>query len=288
MSISRRELDAIVGARLLGNPADVARGVELVVEREAHVAPSVDWGRFEAGCARRTGPDHVVAPSRSARRSGLRARGRLDRMGWSMLWLFLALKIPLLALCWLVWWAIKQDRRSPRRARTTAAASAPGRTRAAAAAARAAPRPARRRRRCPRPPRVRPVERARASSPAPLETCTAAHGHAPSSPTARSAASSTRAGSSIEPVGSGDWSSRRRSTCAWATRSASSTTTASAAIDLRDAADEPHRGGRDPRGRAVRHPPGEFVLGRTARVGRDARRHRRRASRASRASAASG
>jgi hypothetical protein len=26
-----------------------------------------------------------------------------------MLWLFLALKIPLLTLCWLVWWAIKQE-----------------------------------------------------------------------------------------------------------------------------------------------------------------------------------
>jgi hypothetical protein len=26
-----------------------------------------------------------------------------------MLWLFLALKIPLLALCYLVWWAIKQE-----------------------------------------------------------------------------------------------------------------------------------------------------------------------------------
>jgi hypothetical protein len=26
-----------------------------------------------------------------------------------MLWLFVALKIPLLALCWLVWWAIRQE-----------------------------------------------------------------------------------------------------------------------------------------------------------------------------------
>ena len=26
-----------------------------------------------------------------------------------MLWLFFALKIPLLALCWLVWWAIRQE-----------------------------------------------------------------------------------------------------------------------------------------------------------------------------------
>jgi len=35
-----------------------------------------------------------------------------------MLWLFVALKIPLLALCWLVWWAIKQvpepDEETPR------------------------------------------------------------------------------------------------------------------------------------------------------------------------------
>jgi hypothetical protein len=26
-----------------------------------------------------------------------------------MLWLFLGLKIPLLAACWLVWWAIRQE-----------------------------------------------------------------------------------------------------------------------------------------------------------------------------------
>jgi hypothetical protein len=26
-----------------------------------------------------------------------------------MLWLFVALKIPLLTLCWLVWWAIRQE-----------------------------------------------------------------------------------------------------------------------------------------------------------------------------------
>ena len=30
-------------------------------------------------------------------------------MGWGMLWLFFALKIPLLTLCWLVWWAIHQE-----------------------------------------------------------------------------------------------------------------------------------------------------------------------------------
>jgi hypothetical protein len=30
-------------------------------------------------------------------------------MGWGMLWLFVALKIPLLTLCWLVWWAIRQE-----------------------------------------------------------------------------------------------------------------------------------------------------------------------------------
>jgi hypothetical protein len=26
-----------------------------------------------------------------------------------MLWLFVVLKIPILTLCWLVWWAIKQE-----------------------------------------------------------------------------------------------------------------------------------------------------------------------------------
>jgi hypothetical protein len=29
-------------------------------------------------------------------------------MEWTMFFLFVALKVPLIALCWLVWWAIKQ------------------------------------------------------------------------------------------------------------------------------------------------------------------------------------
>jgi hypothetical protein len=30
-------------------------------------------------------------------------------MGWTMLYLFLFLKLPIVALCWIVWWAIHQD-----------------------------------------------------------------------------------------------------------------------------------------------------------------------------------
>ena len=30
-------------------------------------------------------------------------------MGWTMLYLFVALKIPIVAAIWLVWWAIKQE-----------------------------------------------------------------------------------------------------------------------------------------------------------------------------------
>jgi hypothetical protein len=29
-------------------------------------------------------------------------------MEWAMFFLFVGLKVPLLALCWLVWWAIRQ------------------------------------------------------------------------------------------------------------------------------------------------------------------------------------
>jgi hypothetical protein len=29
-------------------------------------------------------------------------------MEWTMFFLFVALKVPLIALCWLVWWAIQQ------------------------------------------------------------------------------------------------------------------------------------------------------------------------------------
>jgi hypothetical protein len=30
-------------------------------------------------------------------------------MGWAMFYLFVALKLPLIAAIWLVWWAIKQE-----------------------------------------------------------------------------------------------------------------------------------------------------------------------------------
>jgi hypothetical protein len=29
-------------------------------------------------------------------------------MGWALFFMFVCLKVPLLALCWLVWWAIHQ------------------------------------------------------------------------------------------------------------------------------------------------------------------------------------
>jgi hypothetical protein len=30
-------------------------------------------------------------------------------MEWAMLYLFLGLKLPILALCWIVWWAVHQE-----------------------------------------------------------------------------------------------------------------------------------------------------------------------------------
>jgi hypothetical protein len=30
-------------------------------------------------------------------------------MGWTMLYLFVALKLPILAALWLIWWAVKQE-----------------------------------------------------------------------------------------------------------------------------------------------------------------------------------
>jgi hypothetical protein len=30
-------------------------------------------------------------------------------MGWTMLYLFVALKVPLLVACWLIWWAVHQE-----------------------------------------------------------------------------------------------------------------------------------------------------------------------------------
>jgi hypothetical protein len=30
-------------------------------------------------------------------------------MGWTMLYLFLFLKLPIVAACWIVWWAVHQE-----------------------------------------------------------------------------------------------------------------------------------------------------------------------------------
>jgi hypothetical protein len=30
-------------------------------------------------------------------------------MGWTMLYLFVALKLPILAAAWIIWWAVKQE-----------------------------------------------------------------------------------------------------------------------------------------------------------------------------------
>jgi hypothetical protein len=37
------------------------------------------------------------------------AGGTIVHVGWGMLWLFVALKIPIVALLWIVWWAIHQE-----------------------------------------------------------------------------------------------------------------------------------------------------------------------------------
>lgn len=81
-------------------------------------------------------------------------------MGWAMLYLFLALKIPLCAACYLVYWAIKQEPDPTEDVRDDGGA------------ARKRPHPVPRLPRTPRrgphgeavpasPPRVRPVVRAR-------------------------------------------------------------------------------------------------------------------------------
>jgi hypothetical protein len=34
-------------------------------------------------------------------------------VGWTMLYLFVALKLPILAACWLIWWAVHQEPEHP-------------------------------------------------------------------------------------------------------------------------------------------------------------------------------
>jgi hypothetical protein len=36
-------------------------------------------------------------------------RGSIRSMGWTMLYLFVVLKLPILAMCWLIWWAVRQE-----------------------------------------------------------------------------------------------------------------------------------------------------------------------------------
>ena len=69
-------------------------------------------------------------------------------MTWGFLWIMLALKLPLAALIYIVWWAIKQEPgrvdvvRRRRRHQAPASASAASRSRAVRGAARTAiPRP---------------------------------------------------------------------------------------------------------------------------------------------------
>ena len=45
-------------------------------------------------------------------------------MTWGFLWLMLALKLPIAALIYLVWWAIKQEPEDETSSTTTAASSA--------------------------------------------------------------------------------------------------------------------------------------------------------------------
>ena len=80
----------------------------------------------------------------------------MAQMGWTMFYLFVMLKLPIIAAIWLVWWAVKQEPDPSEDVRDdggTAAAAAPGP--AAAAHARAAARTPSPRR--PHPPRVRPL-----------------------------------------------------------------------------------------------------------------------------------
>jgi len=49
---------------------------------------------------------------RRCRRRQVTARGApgsIAPMGWGFVWLMFALKIPILALGWIVWWAIRQE-----------------------------------------------------------------------------------------------------------------------------------------------------------------------------------
>ena len=39
---------------------------------------------------------------------GVQRRTIQHAMGWTMLYLFVFLKLPIVAACWIVWWAVKQ------------------------------------------------------------------------------------------------------------------------------------------------------------------------------------
>ena len=184
------------------------------------------------------------------------------KMTWGFIWLMFVLKIPIFMLFGIVYWAVKQDATSRSRRRRCASYARPHPHR----------RPPRRRRPrgphgdpavLPSPPRVRGargrlprVDVHSAISDGTLRRLVD-DGRLRSSPTTRA------------------WSSRRRSTCAWATPSGSSPTTASRAIDLREMPPNLTEEVRDRRGRAVRHPPRRVLPRPDARARRAAGRPRR-------------
>ena len=199
--------------------------------------------------------------------------------------LFIVLKIPIVALGWLVWWALHQEP-EPEEAppgdggQRVTGLREPVHPRKPLP--RAAPPRAARRRGPASPPRVRPVvtpARATAAAVTPerrpgvADSAVADPAPSPCSPTARSAASSRR-GRSPSTRGTPRWSSPRRSTCGWVTRSGSSTTIASTAIDLREPPTNLTEEVVVGRGRAVRHPPGRVRARPHPRAGAHARRHR--------------
>ena len=55
-------------------------------------------------------------------------------MGWTMLYLFVFLKLPIVAACWIVWWAVHQDTEPEAGAQRRRLAAAAGRIRARRAA----------------------------------------------------------------------------------------------------------------------------------------------------------
>src|SRR4029453_18510221 len=85
----------------------VRHGARVVQRRGVRDRADADADRRRGRRARGRAPAHHALRRRAC--SPARLRGSIPLVGWTMLYLFVALKLPILAACYIIWWAVHQE-----------------------------------------------------------------------------------------------------------------------------------------------------------------------------------